>query len=202
MQRNGAADALQRLFELEPEEDPCEHGTRSPTMSTSSLGCSGGRSRSEEPEPSRLFQRAFECLGGLSCLRCPELVERDADRVLGRAVVAMLGLELSDERRNCSRITDVHERLRDLFPGQPGRLYYHLEPTYGEPATLGEGRKAFFTLAAGKDRNCVNFPLLEAVLAGLWQQQRRDLWAIRTALVSLVIALASLAVSITAIVIS
>jgi hypothetical protein len=44
MQRNGAADALQRLFELEPEEDLCEHGTRSPTTSTSSLGCSGGRS--------------------------------------------------------------------------------------------------------------------------------------------------------------
>jgi hypothetical protein len=48
----------------------------------------------------------------------------------------------------------------------------------------------------------VNFPLLEAVLAGLWQQQRRDLWAIRAALISLGIALASLAVSITAIVLS
>jgi hypothetical protein len=83
-----------------------------------------------------------------------------------------------------------------------GRLYYHLEPTYGEPATLGEGRKEFFTPVAGQDQNCVNFPLLEAVLAGLWQQQRRDLWAIRAALISLGIALASLAVSITAIVLS
>jgi hypothetical protein len=60
----------------------------------------------------------------------------------------------------------------------------------------------FFTPFAGGDSNRVNFPLLEAVLAGLWQQQRRDLWAIRAALISLGIALASLAVSITAIVLS
>jgi hypothetical protein len=37
----------------------------------------------------------------------------------------------------------------------------------------------------------VNFPLLEAVLAGLWQQRRRDLFAVETAMFSLAIALAS-----------
>jgi hypothetical protein len=42
----------------------------------------------------------------------------------------------------------------------------------------------------------VNFPLLEAVLAGLWQQRWRDLLALSTALLSLGIALASLVVSI------
>jgi hypothetical protein len=71
-----------------------------------------------------------------------------------------------------------------------GRLYYHLEPKYGE------GEKAFFTPVAGPDQNCVNFPLLEAVFAGLWQQRRRDLLALFTAVLSLGIALAALLVSI------
>ncbi|HWB21502.1 MAG TPA: hypothetical protein VG652_01290 [Gaiellaceae bacterium] len=84
-----------------------------------------------------------------------------------------------------------------------GRLYYHLEPKYGqEPAEVGGPRKAFFSPVLGdgndSERDCVNFPLLEAVLAGLWQERRRDLWAITTALVSLGIALASLIVSILA----
>jgi hypothetical protein len=77
-----------------------------------------------------------------------------------------------------------------------GRLYYHLDPKYGEPAFQGRPRKALFTPVAGKDKNCVNFPLLEAVLAGLWQERRRDLWALGTALFSLVIAIASLLISI------
>ena len=78
-----------------------------------------------------------------------------------------------------------------------GRLYYHLDPKYGhEPDPKTGVRKVFFTPVAGDDVNCVNFPLLEAVLAGLWQQRRRDLWVTYTALVSLAIALASLIVSI------
>lgn len=77
-----------------------------------------------------------------------------------------------------------------------GRLYYHLDPKYGEPAKPeGGARKVFFTPVAGGDQNCVNFPLLEAVLAGLWQRHRRDLAAIATAVLSLAIALASLIVS-------
>jgi hypothetical protein len=78
-----------------------------------------------------------------------------------------------------------------------GRLYYHLEPQYGQPPDPKTGsRKVFFTPVAGSDVNCVNFPLLEAVLSGLWQQRRRELWVVYTALVSLAIALASLIVSI------
>jgi hypothetical protein len=78
-----------------------------------------------------------------------------------------------------------------------GRLYFHLDPKYGEePAYEGDARKALFLPVAGKDKNCVNFPLLEAVLAGLWQERRRDLWALGTALFSLVIAIASLLISI------
>jgi hypothetical protein len=78
-----------------------------------------------------------------------------------------------------------------------GRLYFHLDPKYGEePAYEGDARKTLFTPVAGKDKNCVNFPLLEAVLAGLWQERRRDLWTLGTALFSLVIAIASLLISI------
>jgi hypothetical protein len=77
-----------------------------------------------------------------------------------------------------------------------GRLYYHLDPKYAEPAFQGRPRKALFTPVAGKDKNCVNFPLLEAVLAGLWQDRRRDLWALGTAALSLGVALASLLISI------
>jgi hypothetical protein len=78
-----------------------------------------------------------------------------------------------------------------------GRLYFHLDPTYGqEPDSTGR-RKAFFMPVAGDDdNNCVNFPLLEAVLAGLWQQRRRDLWTLWLALLSLGIASGSLVVSI------
>ena len=77
-----------------------------------------------------------------------------------------------------------------------GRLYYHLQPKYGEETPKdGRPRKAFFVQVVGSDRNAVNFPLLEAVLAGLRQQRRRDLWALATALVSIGIALAALVVS-------
>jgi hypothetical protein len=90
--------------------------------------------------------------------------------------------------------------IADRFDVDPesifGRLYYHLDPKYAEPALQGKPRKALFTPVAGDDENCVNFPLLEAVLAGLWQERRRDLWALGTALFSLAVALASLLVAI------
>jgi hypothetical protein len=75
-----------------------------------------------------------------------------------------------------------------------GRLYYHLEPKYGQP----EEKKVFFTPKAGSDQNCINFPMLEAVLAGLRQEWRRDLLAVATAVVSFGIAIGSLVVSIVA----
>ncbi len=58
-----------------------------------------------------------------------------------------------------------------------GRLYYHFDMVYGERLDpQGGARKVFFAPVAGPDQNCINFPLLEAVLAGLWQERRRDLW--------------------------
>jgi hypothetical protein len=37
--------------------------------------------------------------------------------------------------------------------------------------------------------NCVNFPLLEALLAGLWERKERERWTLSIAIVSLVIAI-------------
>ena len=53
-----------------------------------------------------------------------------------------------------------------------GRLYYHLEPKYGEAREEGKPKKTFFTPKAGNDQNCVNFPHLEAVVANLWRGAR------------------------------
>lgn len=76
-----------------------------------------------------------------------------------------------------------------------GRLYYHLEPKFGDSGKTGETRKMFFSPVAGGDRNCVNFPHLEAVLAGLWQERRRNLWAISIAGMSFLVAAISVTIS-------
>jgi hypothetical protein len=82
-----------------------------------------------------------------------------------------------------------------------GRLYFHLDPQYAEPedAARNRPRKSFFTPRLGPDvegeTNCINFPFLEAVLAGLWQQRNRDRWTFWIAVVSLGIAIGSLLVS-------
>jgi hypothetical protein len=73
-----------------------------------------------------------------------------------------------------------------------GRLYHHLNPKFVASA---EG-KFLFALKAGEMVNVVNWPVLQAVLAGLWEQRGRDRLALNTAIVSLTIAIVSLAVSI------
>jgi hypothetical protein len=77
-----------------------------------------------------------------------------------------------------------------------GRLYYHLDPIYGEEKKEGQPRKFFFSKAVGPDADCINFPLLEAVLPGLAQERRRDLQALIIAVISLTVAVASFFVSI------
>ena len=51
-------------------------------------------------------------------------------------------------------------------------------------------------LRAGSKVNCINFPLMEAVLANLAQKRRRDRWTIGLALVSLGVAGGSLVVAV------
>src|SRR6266850_677205 len=50
-----------------------------------------------------------------------------------------------------------------------GRLYFHLDPKYAPSVEPGKAKKSLFSPRIGQDVNCVNFPLLEAVLASLWQ---------------------------------
>jgi hypothetical protein len=76
-----------------------------------------------------------------------------------------------------------------------GRLYHHLDPLYGTQSPDGL-RKALFIPQPGEAKDRVNFPLLEAVLAGLWQQRQRDLWTLWIAIVSAAIAIAAIIVSI------
>jgi hypothetical protein len=47
-----------------------------------------------------------------------------------------------------------------------GRLYYHLDLLDGQDKDENGARKAFFMPIPRGDRDCVNFPLLEAVFAG------------------------------------
>ena len=78
-----------------------------------------------------------------------------------------------------------------------GRLYYHLDPIYGEaPRADGSPQKVLFTPLANDEPNCINLPLLEAVLAGLWQERNRQLWAVWASAISVAVALAALIVSI------
>jgi hypothetical protein len=54
----------------------------------------------------------------------------------------------------------------------------------------------YFTPVAGQDINCVNFPLLEAVLAALWQQRDRDQRTYWTSIFSLVISAIAVVISV------
>jgi hypothetical protein len=75
-------------------------------------------------------------------------------------------------------------------------IYYHLEQLVWRASRAREDAQGVLRAGGGNETNCVNFPLLEALLAGLWQERRRDLRVTYTAVLSLVIALASLVVSI------
>jgi hypothetical protein len=79
-----------------------------------------------------------------------------------------------------------------------GRLYHHLDPKYAPPPEPDGSRKLLFTPVAGDAYNCVNFPMLEAVLAGLWQERRRDLLAVAAAVSAFAISVAALIVAILA----
>src|SRR5437899_2689003 len=78
-----------------------------------------------------------------------------------------------------------------------GRLYHHLDRVYGEqPRADNRPRRALF-IASGEDEDdLVNFPLLEAVLAGLWEERNRQLWAVWASAISVAISLSALIVSV------
>jgi len=72
-----------------------------------------------------------------------------------------------------------------------GRLYYHLDKKYGY--TQDNGAKVhLFTMAVGKDRHAVNFPMLSAVLAELQQSWFRFTAPLVISSIALVISVISL----------
>tara|TARA_R110002073_G_scaffold182533_1_gene340784 strand:- start:327 stop:746 length:420 start_codon:yes stop_codon:yes gene_type:complete len=75
-----------------------------------------------------------------------------------------------------------------------GRLYYHLERQFGLSNPDGSVTP-FFSKQVGGDLNCVNFPLLVSILAGL-QQENRHFWtATGIAILALGISVLSLGIS-------
>lgn len=75
-----------------------------------------------------------------------------------------------------------------------GRLYYHLQEKYGHKRPDGVA-VAFFTPVAGQDRNCVNMPLLAAILAGMQEEHSRHLWALGISIASLIVSVVALTLS-------
>ena len=71
-----------------------------------------------------------------------------------------------------------------------GRLYYHLEQKYGYKHSK-DTKVAFFTLQAGTDKNCINFPYMASVLANLRDREKKHSIATKIAIFSLIIAVAS-----------
>lgn len=79
--------------------------------------------------------------------------------------------------------TDAHA----LF----GRLYYHLDHQYGYKQDDGREVHLFAFEVAG-DRHCINFPYLEGILSAHRLEDRRDRWALRLSILSLIVALGAL----------
>ena len=72
-----------------------------------------------------------------------------------------------------------------------GRLIHHLDPKYA-----AQGKFLFRgQLGETPMLNVVNWPMLQAILAGLWEQRSRDKLALYTAVLSLGIALAAFIVA-------
>ncbi|MBA7533533.1 hypothetical protein ES705_25773 [subsurface metagenome] len=76
-----------------------------------------------------------------------------------------------------------------------GRLYYHLEQKYGYKRS-DNTKVAFFTLQAGVDINCINFPYMASVLANLQDREKKYSIPTKITIFSLIIAGLSLLVSI------
>lgn len=91
-------------------------------------------------------------------------------------------------------ILGVSKRLRVDSDIVFGRLYYHMEKKYGYQRPSGE-HVPFFTRVAGADKDCVNFPLLGSVLAGLREEKWKTRWTVGLAILSLIVSAVSVAIS-------
>ena len=75
-----------------------------------------------------------------------------------------------------------------------GRLCYHLDKKFGYTNPDGT-LTPFFSKQVGSDTNCVNFPMLVSVLAGLQHENRRFWIATGIAILALVVSAFSLGLS-------
>jgi hypothetical protein len=75
-------------------------------------------------------------------------------------------------------------------------IYKRHRDEYAESIASGQSIVMVPIDLPGIAQKCINFPLLEAVFARLWQQRRRDPWTLWVAFVSIGIAIGSLVVSI------
>jgi|SRR3954470_10894880 hypothetical protein len=75
-----------------------------------------------------------------------------------------------------------------------GRLYYRLNKKHGYKNDDGS-RVDLFTPQAGKDRHCVNFPLLASIVADLREDRKKFLVATTLAIVSLCISVTSIIIA-------
>ena len=94
-------------------------------------------------------------------------------------------------------IPAIAESLGTNADSVAGRLYHHLNRVYSEerPAD-GSAPRPLFIRQGNGEANLINFPLLEAALAGLWQERNRQLWTVGLSLLSIGVAVAALIVSI------
>ena len=76
-----------------------------------------------------------------------------------------------------------------------GRLYYDMQYRFGYRHDDGISAP-LFTIVAGKDRHCINFPYAASVLAGLRDEHHKYRTATVIAVVSLFVSAVSLAVSV------
>jgi hypothetical protein len=91
---------------------------------------------------------------------------------------------------DCERVAKKLGVDRDIVFG---RLYYHLQQKHGykhEDGTL----VPFFSLGVGKEIRCVNFPLLDSVLASLQADHSKFLWSFGFSTAAVVISIISLCI--------
>ena len=107
------------------------------------------------------------------------------------------------DSKNASRNTKIYVPIDCLeiaryFKTDPdivfGRLYFHLERKFGYTNPDGSVTP-FFSKQVGSDMNCVNFPMLTSILAGLQHENRKFWIATGIAILALVISAFSLGIS-------
>ena len=94
---------------------------------------------------------------------------------------------------DCHKIADILNVDGDIIFI---RLDSHLEKKYGYKRDDGS-KVAFFAFALGKDRHCINFPLMASVLADLREKEGRFLTTAVIAMLAVAISFISLLYSIT-----